>query len=165
MDSVSLINEIQASKPPPKLLYRFRDAIQSRYNFTIEELQDHGPIIKIVITPDGLTYDVLIVTDEKEEIVSILMCFPQKTPATRRAEMARLLGQLTRRIIVGGFEMDPSSGECRLRHSVCCEGIDPPDSFFVRMLRTHVSTGAKLWPLLKSVIEDTPHNVALQMLR
>jgi hypothetical protein len=147
--------------PAPKLLFRIRDAIAARYNYTIEA---SSFLIKFTITSNGVTHDMAIITEEEPEIVSLLMIFRAKTKPERRAEMARLLGQLTFRVIVGGFEMNPCNGECRLRHAVHCEGIDPPNSFFLRMVNTHAATGVQLWPVIDAVMKGCDHNTALRML-
>jgi hypothetical protein len=162
MENLALWKEVKSSspeRPPPRLLYRIRDSLQSGgWKFSIEEARS---LIKFVVSANGVDHDVFIVTDEKNEALTILLSYRRKTPQKFQKEMARLIGQLTLKIRVGGFEMDPGDGEVRLRHSVDVEGIEPPNGWFSRIVKVHTSTGAQLWPSVESVMNGRDWRTAL----
>jgi hypothetical protein len=160
------MRELTTAKPHPpptaNLLHMIRDAMPSEWKGTVDESRSR---VEGSVTCNGITQGRLIVTNEQKETVSLCLYFPRKTPPARRAEMSTLLGQLTRRIIVGGLDMNHINGEVRLRHTVDCDAIDPPASWFQRMIRTHIDVGIKVWPVLNQVMDGYEHRMALVMLR
>jgi hypothetical protein len=150
--------DAKEQRPPPRLLLRIRDAIQTERNFEIDESECR---IKISVPSIPDPCQMVIATDEPEEIVSFLFCFPRKTPPGARAEMSRLLGQVTKRIIVGGLGMDPSDGEVRLRHSVHCEGIDLSAAWFLRVIGKHIALGRQVEAMINRVIDGSDYRTAL----
>jgi hypothetical protein len=105
----------------------------------------------------------VILVDERAEVVTLIFAYRRKTPTSMRLQMAMLLGQLTMATHVGGFEMDPSDGECRFRHSVDVESLDPPNSFFQRMVAIHIKTGCQVWPMIEKIMNGGNDNIGIRI--
>lgn len=142
------------------LLQRIRNALTGKWNFEVVPDKNR---IHFVVQDSGISHDVVILVDERAEVVTLILSYRRKTPASVRMQMAMLLGQLTLATHVGGFEMDPSDGECRFRHSVDVESLDPPNSFFQRMVAIHIKTGCKVWSMLEQVMNGGEQNIGLRI--
>jgi hypothetical protein len=135
-----------------------RAALNDKYVFAVIE-DKH--MIWLPVSHGGVKFMVIISPDERQEQYSIFMTYDRKVPVNQREEMAVLMCRANQQIVCGGFEMDPSDGECRFRHLIDVEGVTTTVTFLQDFVDVHIATGARCWPALEAVMNGGKAQAAL----
>jgi VCBS repeat-containing protein len=143
------------------LLQRVQSALTGKWNFQVDAAKS---LIHFLVTANNVTHRVLVVTDERTQIVSLTLKYMRNASPQVRGQMALMLGQLNFRVHMGGYEMDPSDGECQYRHAVDVESLTTPPSFFQRMVAINIRTACDHWPALEKVMNGADWQTALRAL-
>jgi hypothetical protein len=124
------------------ILSQLSRALTGVYKHQVDE-EKHRVVF--TVTDDNHTHIVLIACNEVGQVITMMMKYTQKTPESRRDEVCVFMGEVNKRLMIGGFEMDLSDGECQYRHSVDVESLELNAAFFEALVRCHVVSGCRFW--------------------
>jgi hypothetical protein len=112
---------------------------------------------QFVVRRDARQIQMKIVYSNAEHWLAIQVCenpraffatltYPRKCPPRQRESLIELIHEINFVHTMGGLEMDPASGECRVRNSVDLQDLALTPEFVDGLLGRLVRFGCKHWP-------------------
>jgi hypothetical protein len=156
--TISAILNGRFAKTFMTLLSQLSLALTGVYKHQVDE-ENH----RVVFTMSDETHRhiVVISCNEVGQVITMMMKYTQKTPESQRDEMCVFMGEVNKRLMIGGFEMDLSDGECQYRHSVDVESLELNAAFFRALVRCHVVSGCDFWRGILAVQNGANYQRAL----
>ena len=97
-------------------------------------------------------HPVEIQVKEEQQVIIGMLTYERKVDPEYREDMIRFMNKANFDFNMGGFEMDPESGQMKYRNSVDVEAIQLNAIFINNFMRTVAMFGSKYWEAVELVM-------------
>jgi hypothetical protein len=144
------------------LLWRVSELLQAnRWSFI---LQEQASRIRLQIAHEGKTHSVEIQVREETQIILGMLTYKRKVDPENVERMISFMNKANFNLLIGGFEMNPETGEVKYRNAVDVESLELTQVFINNFLRSVAALGAQSCAAYEAVLDGKSLKEAYRLL-
>jgi hypothetical protein len=133
------------------LLARVSELLQAnRWSFV---LQEQASRIRLQVSHEGRSHSVELQVREDSQVILGMLTYKRRADPESIDRMITFMNKANFDLLLGGFEMNPETGEVRYRNAVDVESLELTPVFMNNFLRSVAALGAQYCAAVEAILD------------